>query len=338
MTHEPKLTAYTILIKPTNIHTENSNRWLFRNIINEANQNELRDSYLFTEIFRHFISSLDTPEMYSDNSSKKCMTANQPNISDPTVSPNINLFSSQFIIEGKIEGGSYGRKRNKTSTIDKSDKSNVSERDAITEDFYFLLYAPLESNKSILLLQSYSDDSIDSVMKKFWMNFFTASGTFAKPSIKRYVPIAIIEDFKNNATVSGITFTTEVPGATLMDNTSTTRNRNFKVTIKITPTNEDFKVEEFESTIEPIQETIFTRVLKLADFAKKQGTLKDNDTKKTTPFDLGSSFAIQPSIQLSKYIDIKNDESDFGRIKEYCFNLLETMKPEIYLQDAIQER
>lgn len=338
MPHEPKLTAYTIQLKPSNGTTENTNRWLFRNLINEANQNNLTDSFIMTEVFRCFISALDTPEMYSDTTSKKCMTANQLNIEDSNVNANIILHSQQFIIEGRVEGGSYGRKRNKTSTINKSDKSNVDERDAITEDFYFLLYCPLQSSKSTLFVQSYSDDSIDSVMKKFWQNFFSFQGTFNQPSVKRFVPISIIQDFKTNATVSGLTFTTDIPGETLLESTSTQTTRNFKVTVKIIPTNEDMSLEEFEETIEPLQQTFFTRLMNLGQFVKKKGTLRDTSTNKTSPFDLGSSFEIQPSILLSKYITINGDDTDFERIKNYCFSLLESVKPEIYIQDAIQER
>jgi hypothetical protein len=338
MAHEPKLTAYTIQLKPVTGNIENSNRWLFRNLIKEANQKEMTDSFLFTELFRHLISSLNKPEMYSDTTSKKCMTANQPNIEDSNVSPNLNLHSQQFIIEGKVEGGSYGRKRNKTSTVDKTNKTDVSVRDAITEDFYFLLYCPLHSNKSTLFLQSYTEYSIDSVMKKFWLNFFSSLGSFNQPLIKSYVPISIIEDFKANATVSGLTFTTDIPGETLLESTSTRTTRNFKVTIKITPTKEDLSIKEFEQTIEPLQQTFFTRLMNLGQFVKKQGSLRDITTNKTSPFDLGSSFEIQPSILLSKYITINDDESDFERIKKYCFLLLESVKPEIYLKDAIQER
>lgn len=338
MTHEPKLTAYTIQLKPSNSATENTNRWLFRNQITEANQNELADSYIIAEVFRRFISALDTPEMYSDSTNKKCMTANQQNIEDPNVNANIILHSQQFIIEGKVEGGSYGRKRNKTSTVDKSNKSNVDERDAITEDFYFFLYCPLQSSKSTLFIQSYSDDSIDSVMKKFWQNFFSFQGIFNQPSIKRFVPISIIEDFKTNSTVSGLTFTTNIPGETLLESTNTQTTRNFKVTVNITPTNDDLSMEEFEQTIEPLQQTFFTRLMNLGQFVKKKGTLRDSSTNKTSPFDLGTSFEIQPSILLSKYITINGDESDFERIKNYCFALLESVKPEIYIQYAIQER
>lgn len=338
MAHEPKLTAYTIELKPANTEVENTNRLLFRNKIQEANENPIADSYIFTEVFRKFISALDTPEMYSDVTNKKCMTANQTDIESEDVNSNIFLHSDQFIMEGRVEGGSYGRKRNKTSTVDKTNKTGVSERDAITDDFYFLLYCPLHSSKSILLLQSYSDDSIDSVMKKFWLNFLSFPTVFNQPSIKRFVPRAIIDDFKTNATVSSLTFTSDILGETLLGKTSTRTTRNYRVTVKVSPISEDLSLDEFNQTVEPLQNTFFTKLMRLGDFTKKQGTLRDNITNKTSPFDLGSSFEVQPSILLSKYITIQGDETDFDRIRDYSFSLLESIKSEIYLEYGIQER
>ena len=78
--------------------------------------------------------------------------------------------------------------------------------------------------------------------------------------------------------------------------------------------------------------------MRLGQFLIKKGTLRDTATNKTSPFDLGSSFEVQPSIHLSKYITINGDETDFGRIKEYCFELLESVKTEIYIENAVQER
>lgn len=338
MSHEPKLTVYTITLKAGSSKVELSNRWLFRNKIGEANSTELEDSYILAEIFKLFIAEIDMPEMFSDSTSRKCMTANQVDIEDSSVNTNISFHSDRSIIEGKVEGGSYGRKRNKTSTLDKSIKTNVDERDAITDDFYFLLYMPLESNKLVLMLQSYSDDSIDSVMKKFWLNFFSFESIFQKPIIKRYVPNKIIEDFKKKSTVSSLSFTTEVPGETLHEGTHIRNERAYKVTVQITPIKEDFSLQEFEELIEPIQKTTFASSLRLGMFSKQKGQLKDNGTDKTSPFELGSSFEIQPTIVLSKYIDIKNDENDIERIRSYCFSLLETVKPEIYTQYAVQER
>jgi len=338
MAHEPKLTVYNLTIKPYNEKIENSNRWLFRNIIGEANNDTLTDEFIITDIFRKFIAALDTPEMYTDTISKKCMTANQINLADDNVNTNIILHSEECIFEGIIEGGTYGRRRNKTNTRNKTNKTNVDEGDAITEDFYFLIYMPLHSNKITLLIQSYSDDAIDRVMHKFWKNFFCYETIFYQPKISRFVPKSIIEDFKNNATISSLTFSTEIPSETLLEKTIKTTTRNYKVTVSVKPTKDDIPMDEFEDTVDQIQETLFTSSMHLSQFTNKTGMLKDNSTNKSSPFDLGSSFAIKPSILLSKYIVINENASDFERIRKYCFMLLKEIKCEIYPEYAVRVR
>ncbi|UMQ42977.1 hypothetical protein MKS83_04630 [Chryseobacterium sp. Y16C] len=337
MAHEPKLSAYIIKLKPVNKRTEKTNRNLFRHIIGDTSSENLADSFIFLEFSRKFISAIDTNEMYSDENTKKSITANQIDIESENVNTNIRFHSDSFIIEGIIEGGAYGRKRKKTSTANKNNKSEVSEGDAITDDFYFLIYTPLNSDKSILLLQSYSDDNIDSVMKKFWKNLLCYPAVFNQPALSKYIPAGIIQDFRNGATISNLTYTTEIPSDSLLGNTVNFDTRNFKITIKIEPTDSGFTYDEFDEAIAPIEQTTFKN-FRLGIFNKKKGSLKDVDTGKNAPFELDNNFQIKPSIILSKYVTINYDESDFPRIKEYCFQLLESIKQEIYLQNAVQER
>jgi len=337
MPHEQKLTVHTIKLKPKTKKVENTNRWLFRNIINEANTDSINDQYLFLEIFKKFIYFLDTEEMYKDSDNHKCMTINQADISESTINPNIIPHPDNFIIEGKIEGGSFGRKRNKISTANKTDKSEVKEKDAITDYFYFMIYTPLYSDKSIMFIHSYSDSNIDNIVKKFLRSFLSHSDVFGEPTIKRFIPKEIIADFKSEATVSSLTFSTDILSESLLDKTYKTQAQNFNVTIKISPIGDEFTINEFENAKELIQKKTFSNILHLNQFKKRSGMMRDGNTNKTSPFQL-DSFDIKPSILLSKYIDIKNDESDFDEIKKYCFELLETVKLEIYAHHAVQNR
>ena len=215
MAHEPKLSAYIIKLKSIGRGIEKTNRNLFRTIIQNNDEN-LDDSYIFLEICSRFIKDIDTEKMYADELNKKSMTANQLDLEESSVNPNINFHSEKHIIEGIVEGGKYGKRRKKTSTANKKNKDDVTEDDAITDDFYFLIYTPLESDKSVLMIQSYTDDNIDSVMKKFWKNFLSYPAVFKEPSITKFIPTNIIDDFKDGATVSTLTYTTEVPSSTLL--------------------------------------------------------------------------------------------------------------------------
>jgi hypothetical protein len=336
MAHDPKLSVFTIQLKPSRNTPYNNNRWLFRNLINEANTTPLSETFIITEMFTKFIHELDRPEMYSDYNSKKCMTANQSN-TDPAVNSNIVLHSELKIIEGKVEGGTFGRRRNKTSTQNKTNTIEVQEDDAITEDFYFLIYMPFNSAKSILMIQSFSDDTIDSVMKKFWQKFFSFNAVFHQPDIERFIPNSIIEDIRNNATVSSLTFSTQVPGQTLLNEPIIQQLNDFIVTVDIKPAGDELTVQQYGGIIEAIKRTIIG-ILPLGQFRKQVGSLRDIATSRKSQFEIGSDFDIQPTIFLSKYIQIVGNQTDFARIREYCFQLLEEIKTEIYPQNAIQER
>jgi hypothetical protein len=239
---------------------------------------------------------------------------------------------------GIIEGGSYGRERKKTSTIDKNNRSPVNEFDAITSDFFFLVYAPPESNKIVLMVQSYEGDSIDSVMKDFFSKFFSSNGVFKKKRFNRFVPNKIIQDFKRNSTVSTLKFATEIPGQTLLDDPMNEIQKNFKVSVTITPIDGDLTIEQFESSVDSLRnQSLWNQALSF--FKRKKGTLRDNTTTKQSAFDLDSNFEIKPVILLSKYIDFIPSQDFFGQIKEYCRSLLEEeVIPQIYMTDAIQER
>lgn len=337
MSHEPRLTIYTIHINPRRNNIERTNRNLFRHIIGEVTDDQLDDDYILTELFRSFINALDTPEMFSDKDTQKCMTAHQRNLADDAVDANLHISSEQMIFQGKVEGGKYGRRRNRTSTLDKTNRSEVGEDDAITDDFYFLLYLPPAEDKILLMLQSYSDDSIDSVMLKFLKNFFSVPDFYYKPKIHRYVPPSIIEDFKERTTVSSLEYTTTVAGETLLDETRIDTERNFIVTVKIKPIDGDLTMQQFEKTVSSFNKTIFTKTKNLSEFFKKRGTLRDNSTNKETPFELDSNFEIQPVILLRKYIVFPNDEMDFTLVRDYCFGLLDELKQQIY-DHGISER
>jgi hypothetical protein len=338
MPHEPRLTVYTLEIKPSSANIERSNRFLCKCLTKQVNEKGITDSVLFLDLFKKFISDIDNPEMYSDPVTKKCMTANQAGINDNNLNANIHPHSENFIIEGKVEGGNYGKRRKKTSTLNKSINSVVEEKDAITDDFYFMLYIPFGSYKITLFLQSYTDESIDSVMKKFWTNFFTVQNYFETPKIKRFIPKSIIEDFKKKSTVNSLTFSTDIAGETLLGSTYKNVSKHYKITIQIKPTKDDLTIDEYEKTVPKIKETFFTKLMTLGQFKNQKGSLRDSITNKTSSFDLATSFDVKPSILLSKYITLKNDESDFERIKQYCFKLLEVLKTEIYNTDAIKER
>lgn len=332
MPHELKLSTYILRLSPTNKKTENINRTLFEAISGEKGH---EDTSLFLSFFQRFIKSIDTEEMFSDDHSKKCFTAYQPDIEDNDTEPNINVHMHSYIIEGLIEGGLFGRKRSKTSISNKNLKSDVREEDAITDHFYFLLFTPPHSNKSILFVQSYTDITIDTVVKKFFEFLFTYPSVFYKPKLQKYIPKSFIEKFKKGASISELTFTEDIVGETLLDESFTENDQRFKITIKIEPVDENLSYNALENRLHSLAKTVFQKI-PLGSFSSKKGTLK-SEKGRTTRFDIDSDFEIQPSILLSDYIELIGEDSDFKKIKDFCLEVLEEVKQEIYHDYAVQE-
>lgn len=341
MQHEPKLNVYTIRQRPIG-QTENSNRSFFkkrtRHLRSLDEDPTQTDELLFLDFFKVFISEADKPEMFRDEKSKKSMTANQPKIDDSTIPPNILPLPGRHIIHGIVEGGRFGRKRKKTNISDKAVKDEVQPNDAITEDFYFLIFLPPGSNRGILMIQSYSDETIDTVIKDFWEKLMVVPEMFKKPKIERFTPKKIITDFKEKMEVSELSFTTYVAGETLFDNAITVQDKRFKVSIRIEAKDGDLSVEQVNQGKSKILGKTFN-AMRLFDFRNKKGKAIDSTTGKPSSFELDSDFEVMPTIYLSKYINFTNTEEDMDLIKDFCMKLLtDEIIPEVYPEYAVQNR
>lgn len=337
MAHEPKLTVFTLILKTLDNEVENTNRTLFKHLTKNANGKSIKDSVLFMDMFAVFLKKIDTDEMYKDEKSKKSMTAYQSDITDNSVDTKIKPNVSGFTISGVVDGGSYGRKRNMADISDKKEKTAVTKNKAITDEFYFLLYAPPASNKSVLLIQSFSDESIDSVVKDFFVNFLSYKDVFDKPKIKRHIPPAIIEDFKKDSVITQFGYSTTVTGKDLFSPALKINDKEFKVSIKIEPV-EEMTMSEFQKSKSFLATIPFAVNNLLGNFKRKKATLKDNATMKKSSFEINSDYNIHPIIDLTKYIKFKNEEIDFGLVGAYCVKLLkDEIIPEIYPEYALTE-
>lgn len=333
MAHEPKLSVYTIKLRPTSQCTDKSNRFLFQILTN--NSAKETDSSLFLNFFQHFLKKLDTKEMVKDEISKKSFSSYHHD--NHTLNHKKKIFPDihNFIFDGVVFGGSFGRERKMTNLNNKSKSKDVKADDVLNEDFYIFLYIPPQSQTSILMIMSYSDESIDSVIQKFFSKLFAAPNFFNNATIKKFFPKSIVENFKSNSEISSYSYITEIPSETLLDQTIQSFTENFKITVKIKPLKKGLTIEQFDECTPKLNGTIFSK-LSLGSFKSKKASLKDKGTNTTSQFDLGNDFEIHPNIILSKYINV-DEENLIDEIKPYCRKLLLEIKNEIYLTNEITE-
>lgn len=82
----------------------------------------------------------------------------------------LTSHSSEFVIEGYIDGGPYDMIR-KLSNLSKTKSQNIKKDDIITDRYYIYMYFPLHSNVGVVFLQSKSNANIRTAIKNFCRRF-----------------------------------------------------------------------------------------------------------------------------------------------------------------------
>ncbi len=234
MAHNPKLEVYSLILPKIE---KNGNT--FRDVLSEKLYgNGVKvgtDQEIFNDYFQNFISILDNPDFIADESKKKAITAYD---TDPSrQKPSIGFKSEQFVIHGNIEGGRYGQKRNKSSMSNKMTKEDLTKDAIILDKFFFYLYTPFESDLGVLMIQSYTDDSISDVFLNCIKDLFHIKG-YKKPKTPKFVPQAIIEEFSNDSFIKKFTYSSRFLLSQLSNNPIGEKDQHFNIKIEVVSTDD----------------------------------------------------------------------------------------------------
>ncbi len=336
MAHNPKLEVYQVWLKP-NGQTDKTFRNFVLDTISQENSEEVENSELFLDFFHHFIEKIDSDEFIANSNKKKAFTAYDTAPTEES-EPTITIRTDKNLIEGTIEGGRYGIRRNKSSMENKSEKEGITNSDIILDKFYFCLYTPFDSDLGILFLQSYSTDSISDIFTEFISKLFKSHGTYTKAKIDKFVPRRIINDFKNNSNVKKFSFTSRFVFDHHNEESIGQEEEEFSIKIEAISKN-GLSKESLPSWLTSIGSKMFNSQ-PLSGFSKGKVYLKNTQTNKETPFDIDSDLEIKPVIYLEGRIDISIDGlPNFSQLSQYCINLLDNeIIPEIYISDEVKER
>ncbi len=336
MAHNPKLEVYQVWLQPNDRSDKTFRNFVLESISQDRNE-ETENSKLFRDYFQNFIKKIDSDEFISNSRKKKAFTAYDTNPTEES-ERTITIHTDKNLIEGTIEGGRYGIRRNKSSMDNKSEKEGITDSDIILDKFYFCLYTPFDSELGILFLQCYSTDSISDIFTDFISKLFTSQGLYKKAKIEKFVPRRIINDFKNHSNVKKFTFTSRFVFDHHNEESIGRQEEEFVIKIEAVSKN-GLSKESLPSWLTSIGSKIFNSQ-PLADFNKGKVYLKNVHTNKETPFDIDSDLEIKPVIYLEGRIDIGIDGlPNFSQLSEYCMNLLDNeIIPEMYISDEVEER
>lgn len=332
MALNPILNVYRIELNPT---TEE--RKTFENFIrikySEADD-KLNSNDLFNALFKNILLGLGDKEFVKDKKAKKVVgiQKNEGN------NQSMKVHSNEYILEGVLEGGKYDILRQYANINNKAERGEVKPDQAVLDKYYFLLYMPLNSYRGVLMIQSYTEETIQSTLIDTLKPLFSADG-FYNLKTDVFVPERLIDDYKKDSSIRLFKYSTTVGIGSSLRNSSDTRVDTFEVVIELKPKgNIPANTKEISEIISVLDEKVFDDD-KLEEFEKK--VFIEDSNKRKANFDLKKQIeAIRPTIYLEDYkirVDENTGQPNFTDVKDFCFKLLEECKNEIERNSNIDE-
>lgn len=319
MAHNPKLQVFRIDLKPKAKNETACFRDILAKKLNTTGSDT--DTDFWNLYWKDFVKSIDT-EFIRDEKTKKAFT-----LYNNTEKNVVASHYDEFVLEGIIKGGKYNIERDVAKIDNKDDVEKIEKGDIILDQFYFLLYTPLNSTKGLLLLQTYTEDSIYSVFSNFLVSFFRNASDYFDLKMESFVPAKIREEYQKTAKLKGFSFTKRElignVGEGVVEDLE-----EFDITIKITP-KQNSSVSKIKSMLAKISPIKFNE-RELEQFAAR--VYLAGDKEKGAYYDLEKDIeSIKPTIYLENRISVSSITGlpDFGELKTFCFELLKSINNEL---------
>lgn len=306
MAHLPKVEVFQLSIKKVGKNNSMINfEELMNRLVPRAENETLDSNAIFSRFFGYFINKLDTETYFKDIIRKKAITVYQQRTEDDVESEINNTISpsvSENIIQGIIKGGSFGRKRFRSNINSKNDMDEISSENVIGDDFYFLLYTPLDFYSGILMIQSYQDSSIRDTFLKFIKHIFNISTHKVMP--KQFLPKKYETLFNESYLLKNVSFSSTFSSDDVSGSDEITEETNeYDVRIVVTPKNRNISgMADIKRVVGDLVSANFNN-RELDNFDKKRVNLGNEGPVRGAYFDLGDNMKIRPVIYLDE-IDI----------------------------------
>lgn len=339
--NSPRLTILKIAL----LHKEEENI-SFKQAVCEKYNIELTvdDDIVFENYARNFYRTLDQDEFVVPHLGKKkgisvkksragLVKHNEHIVLSPEeVATKLIFHSIENILEGVIIGGVYGRPRNARQLRNKNNRKAVNKDDVITDDYYAMIYLPMDNNVGYMLLQYYPDITIKNEITEFIRK--TLRNKRAKYNIEfsYYCTQEMSEQFSSNSILDHFTFATPfVNGDTINGANELGEQQVNDVVLKVEVSSPSNQPVSFMQIPQFLQKILNIKLNNKAarDYQYRTGTIKNVETGNTSTFEIDSDLKIRPIMYLYKEIDVDEDGiPDFVQLKECCFNKLEIIKSE----------
>lgn len=336
MAHNPKLNVYILTLNSKKDEFETF-RDLFKLKYNCGIQDN--DRKVFERYFQDFLNNIGKDDFRKDTKAKKVLGVAKSASEEKPYS--INSSFEQHIIEGVLDGGKYGILREYADIDNKDDKQVLDVKKAVLDKFYLSLCTPLNSKYGYLLIQSYTEETIQEPLKNFIRQLFLHEDAFYNIIIEPYVPDKFIEKFQKESRVRLFSYTSKVGVEPILrDEKIIVKGQAFEVRIELTPVEQSFRPdsEELNEILNEVDKKEFDG--NILNKFKKKVYIEDNQKRKAN-YDIEKELSsIKPTIYLEDegiQVDTITGLPDFTQIKAFCSKLLADIKNEFNKKVDINE-
>jgi hypothetical protein len=345
MSKNPKIEFYKIHLHPSK-SDDITFRDIYSSIYNDKRKRKIDSDVivgknLFSAFFKYFFLKMEKGTVKNDKKRKAFKTDKK---SDVSTNNSIVLKSENSFVHGRIKGGEYdtGKFLDDIENPD-SASEKLAKNKLITDDFYFLLYTPLNKGIGILILQSYTKDNISDVFRPFIENLFKISGLSLKATTSVFMPLTMQEELKKNCFVEKFVFQNRYIVSDIEE--QTLQQGEFTIKIEIKAHDKVMNLKNLPWWKRKLTETIIkipkNEERELSTFNKQNGYLVGNNfISNPSRFSLDvDNITVKATILLENFIDTEeNGVPKWNQLEDFALKALEEdVKPEVYPEDYTSE-
>lgn len=235
------------------------------------------------------------------------------------------------IIEGIINGGSTGYGHQIYDILNNIKKvGEISEKQLASLPYFFKMWTPPDSQVGVLMIQSYSIGSINSVLIQFLTSIFAKHGATLKRII--HIPNELKESYLKKSSVKKVTFTSTIENKDSRKkfNRAFEDSNGLKVTISVEGLKKRNIADFFK--IFNNEKPIGINLSELGMEDEKDYLTKfyyEDENGRKAHAKIKDKFEIRPTIVLPIEVSNEDKTPNFERIVDFTDKLLEKVKTEI---------
>lgn len=305
----------------------------FKEIVREKNniptEEERTDENLFTLLFQNILSKLTQNAAWTSDRTKLGLALFSNDGED--VNRILSNHSGHFVIEGYIDGGYYDKLRTIAQTNNVATRERLGRDKMVTDRYYIYLYCPIDAKVGIMFLEKKKGLNIHTAVDLFITEVFKTPRYAVK--IERFVPLSIINEYKDEGVVDSFTFTDAITTSVIDGQGIELEEKRYGVTIKITlPEDERPEFDVVQQMLQWLGNgaiSLGNSVMHLSEFGKKKGSLQKEEKKYS--FEVGDDLKIKPMIPIDDELqDEDNSILRRNEIKTMCDEVLAQIMEEVY--------